>query len=196
MIHGISGLVQLRQNKQFGWLLTLLFILGGIAGGGISFTSAWLIMTPIRTILPEFPRQAFLVFIGLLLIGRFTIHNRATYYRQVPRVWLVRFGPPRAYFVFGLSLGAGILTYMPTAATAVAMLVAAVSTSFPIAASIGALFGAVRALPVMSWPAFPADRAAGPSVLRMASSVKAPVGVVASIVALIAPFDLIGTTPV
>ncbi len=73
-----------------------------------------------------------------------------TWQRQVDERWLTRYRGWVYGFGYGLQLGAGLLTRIPTGATHLLVAAALLTTSPVVGAGLGAVFGAVRAAPVLA----------------------------------------------
>jgi hypothetical protein len=125
----------------------LAHLAGGVAGGLVAAEVAWLVMTPVRTLLP-LPIVAFFLAglgtVGVLMDAGFLGPPRRV--GQVPKSWYGRWGPVRSYAAYGLSLGAGWITAAPFAATYVCFAAAGLAAS-PLTAGIaGMAFGLGRTI--------------------------------------------------
>ena len=144
MIHGISSLVQGGSRAQAGKTV-LAHLAGGLAGGLVAAGAVWLFMTPVRTLV----RSALVAFVlaGLGAIGVLRdsgLLGPPLPVGQVPKSWYGRWGPIRSYAAYGLSLGAGMITVAPFAATYVCFAAAGLVSS-PLTAGIaGMAFGLGR----------------------------------------------------
>lgn len=102
-------------------------------------------MTPIRTLAPSLVvRILAIVLIALFVAKDLRLVSVPSVRRQVPQSWVRRFGLSNSYFLYGLVLGAGILTFVPYAAvlSLIGLLSLQASLSFAIAG--GACLGVGR----------------------------------------------------
>lgn len=154
MMRGIASLVEGRgtiKNPAFHGnphVPGVWHLVGAALGGLALAASMWLLASPIRTILPVFGVLAALLPVCAAAIA-FDLHWLALPHRlrrgQVPVQWLSRYGLSRGYFLYGLSLGAGIFTFVPFALTFVAFSASALLAPFSGAVAAGAAFGVGRA---------------------------------------------------
>lgn len=122
-------------------------VLGGVAGGAVLSTAAWLALTPIRTLTPlPFNRLLVLAMCSWTALGDLGLLRVPRQERQVPQSWLVRYGPARSYFLYGLELGAGLVTYIPFATTYALFTASALVLGLADAIFVGILFGLGRTL--------------------------------------------------
>jgi len=148
MIHGIASLGPREQTSVKTKLGTATaHVAGGIAGGAAMAGVAWLVATPLRTLLPG---AAVIVLLGMLVLSSGAhdlrlVGDRVHGGRQVPATWRKRYGHYRGFAAFGAALGAGIATFVPYAITYVLFATAAVLLPFGEAVACGALFGFTRA---------------------------------------------------
>ncbi|GAB95205.1 hypothetical protein BJY21_002643 [Kineosphaera limosa] len=123
-------------------------VAGGVALGTLGAGVGALVPTTWRGSVPVLGLFAALLIVGLLadlgLLGR----ALPSWRRQVDEQWLTRYRGWVYGVGFGVQLGFGVATIVPSATT-YAVVVAAMLTGQPSAgAVIGATFGLVRALPV------------------------------------------------
>lgn len=149
MIQGIAspgggGTLQGTGTRAAMWLAHLI---GGALGGSLIAIVAWVLLTPIRTLLPAPSAAVVVVGIGFLsALIDLRIISRPLHGRQVPSVWYRRYGPVRAYWMFGFFLGGGLTAHVPHAATYSAFAAMSMLTSLPQAIIVGVTFGVARTL--------------------------------------------------
>jgi len=145
MIHGITSLGQGRSQLHIRAGAWMLHVLGGASGGAAIGGSAWLLLTPFRTLLPNGTVPLVVALIAgaaiALELRPGTLPNNRS---QVPVRWLRRFGPLRSYLLYGGVLGIGVATHVPYTATYVVIGGLALTLSLSQALVAGALFGAAR----------------------------------------------------
>lgn len=159
MLRGMASLGERGRRgdaNRSGWsprLATALSHLAGSAVGGALFAVAlWFLAAPLRTL----PAEALVVgvvmicalcaAVDLRLIEMPKILKRG----QVPIEWSTSYGFVPAFFLYGVSLGAALFTFVPYAITFAVFAVAALSTSLATAVLAGFAFGIGRALFVSS----------------------------------------------
>jgi hypothetical protein len=129
--------------------MAFLHALGGATGGATAAGVLWLAFTPIRTLLPTWIAATLFAVAGLASVGvdlgwwQAPIHSE-----QVPKVWFGRFGPTRSYALYGLTLGAGVLTHVPYAITFTVFAACTMSASIVPAVLAGLSYGVGRTFPV------------------------------------------------
>jgi hypothetical protein len=123
---------------------------GGALGGALSVLAVWLLMTPVRTLLPSrlHPVFVLLVFCAAILIDLKLI--RGPRGRQVPQQWYRRFGGSRSYFFYGLALGTVLGTYVPYASAYVFFARASLTSGITQVLLAGATLGLARSLAVIA----------------------------------------------
>src|SRR5215212_5304876 len=92
---------------------------------------------------------AALLLLGLLLDLRSGDQGPPSWRRQVDEAWLARYRGWVYGLGFGVQLGLGVVTIVPSSTVYGTVLLAALTGSAWAGAGIGAVFGAVRALPVL-----------------------------------------------
>src|SRR5437588_7536104 len=148
MILGIASLGEGRRPIEQRAQLWIAHSLGGVLGGTLMALTVWIVVTPIRTLLPR--SVTFLLFALVATYGILADLGRTRFHRpksQVPATWYARYGPAKSYLLYGLSLGAGMLTYVPYGAVYGTFAAIAALLPLPAAAVAGALFGLGRTLP-------------------------------------------------
>lgn len=112
--------------------------------------SLWIVATPVRTLTPQALSVAVLVAIAVAAAladtGNITLPRQR---RQVPQAWMRNHGPARAYAMYGVWLGAGLVTNISYMVEAVVLSAAALLLPFPEAILVGGIFGLGRTAPVM-----------------------------------------------
>jgi hypothetical protein len=106
---------------------------------------AWMVLTPVRTLMP--PAAVAFVLAGIGAIGVLRdagLLGPPLFIGQVPKSWYGRWGPIRSYAAYGLSLGAGLITVAPFAATYVSFGAAGLMASPLTAGFVGMAFGLGR----------------------------------------------------
>jgi hypothetical protein len=189
MILGIASLGEGRRPILERVQLWGSHTLGGVLGGAAMAAFLWLLFTPLRTLLP---RDFALALVGLVAVysvladaGKVRFWRRRS---QVPAAWYARYGPTQSYVLYGLFLGAGILTYVPYGVVYGAFAAMATLLSLPQAALGGALFGIGRTLTTgpASFYAEPVSRLLFRSPRAQARSAKLSVALTIALVAVIA----------
>jgi hypothetical protein len=152
MIHGIAPLVEGNRDKRLALATWSLHVLGGSVGGMMVGATLWVALAPLRSWTPLPVRAALLVVLiitGLAdPLSRGRVRLLPSRQIQVPQAWYKRYGPPSAYFRYGLVLGSGIWTYIPNALVYVAFGGASLLLSFGGAVVAGSAFGVGRTLVV------------------------------------------------
>jgi hypothetical protein len=142
MINGIASLVQGEHSKAFVGRVVLSHAAGGAVGGATMAGVCWLVLTPVRTLLPEVVDLGLMVVVavcaGLFDFGLLPLRRQN---RQVPQRWFSTYGPQRAYALYGFWLGAGLATNVTYALEYVVFAGAAVLLPFGPALVAGAIFG-------------------------------------------------------
>lgn len=151
MLSTITPLTESSKGHRFGataaWFVggatlggTLLGIAGAVVGVGVDAIG----LTPdLRALF-----GGFALFAAASLDGRLWGPPLPHHRRQVNEIWLDEFRPWVYAGGFGLQIGAGLATYVMTAAVYAVVALAALTTSPTQAILIGATFGLVRGLAV------------------------------------------------
>jgi hypothetical protein len=125
--------------------------LGGALVGLVAGTLGWALAAAVGT-----PSTAAVVAVlavlaaGAVLIDRDVLRvSLPSWHRQVDETWLTRYRGWVYGAGFGLQLGAGVLTRIPSAASHLVLVAAAATGSPGGGALVGVTFGAVRAAPLL-----------------------------------------------
>lgn len=122
MILGIAPLVR-GGSRGKAFLAAVSHIIGGVVGGAAIATGLWVLLIPLRQ-LPVTLRFALLaILVGLAVLEQASPSWRILPNRhvQVPQDWATGMSPFRAYFMYGVVLGAHLFTYVPHAAVFVSV---------------------------------------------------------------------------
>lgn len=140
-----------RARSSRWWVTALAYtlgsVLGGSATGALSATLGSLL--PWRAAPASAGALALLLLAGLLLDRRVLGLRLPTWRRQVDEAWLGRYRGWVYGAGFGAQLGVGVVTIVTSATVYAAALLWALSGEVPVGAALGAVFGGVRALPVL-----------------------------------------------
>lgn len=149
MILGITSLGEGRTRLSTRIQLAALHAAGGIIGGTAMVIALIVASTPIRTLVAHDPKIAVVagLLVVLVLIDLRVVDKRSRR-GQVPATWARRHGRGKAFVLYGVQLGAGLVTYVPYGVTYGVFAVAAVLLPVPQALLVGALFGLGRTLSV------------------------------------------------
>jgi hypothetical protein len=125
------------------------FAAGLATGGGIVFGTLGAVGSLLH------PGRAFLVAVAFIagaaaLADALGLRVRPQISFQVPEPWRRTMPLPRALFLYGLLLGAGLTTFVPAAAAWALLPLSIALGSFPGAVVVGVSFAAGRALPVLA----------------------------------------------
>lgn len=144
MAQGAIGLVQARRGR-YSYAILPAHILGGVLGSAAVAWLAWIVATPLRTLVNRPVRIGVAAATALIAAGLdWRGHNPRRNMRQVPQSWLGRYGALSAYFRYGLVLGSSIGTYEPSYLVASSIIGASLLLpTFP-AVAVGVSFGATR----------------------------------------------------
>jgi hypothetical protein len=157
MLASISPVGEASRSQR--WTVTVgAYLVGSVLGGTALGASAAGLGTAVRRLLGGTGAPsgwaAAVVAVGALvavaLDRRWLPVRVPSWQRQVDERWLTSYRGWVYGAGFGLQLGAGLLTRVPTAAVWLVPWIAAVTASLPAGAAIGAWFGLVRALPVLA----------------------------------------------
>lgn len=167
MIMGITFLVQKDSSNRI--VIGSSYVLGGVLGAGVTMALFWILMTPLRTLIPA-PGPVSLAATGiavcLLIDLRILPHPPKR--GQVPPHWRQRFGEARGFFAYGFVLGAGVLTFAPYASTYAIYLFGSLVPSIPFALLVAVGFGLGRTAPAVPLSARESWVASLPDILGKA----------------------------
>jgi hypothetical protein len=145
MINGISSLVQGEHSRAVVGRVALFHAVGGATGGASMAGICWLVLTPIRTILPSAIALGLLVCLAVCTaLSDFGLLSLQGQNRQVPQRWLSTYGVEKAYGLYGFWLGAGLATNVAYALEYVVFIGAAILLPLFPALVAGAIFGLCR----------------------------------------------------
>ena len=146
MILGIASLGEGRSSVQRRVAVWGAHMLGGITGGGVTAAVVWLLASPLRSLLPR--PSADVLFLSVCAVAVATDLRLLALRKpgcQVPATWLRRYGAVRSYWLYGVRLGAGLLTHMPYSVIYVVFAAIGLLISSPgHAMLIGAAFAGAR----------------------------------------------------
>lgn len=146
MLSSIHPLGERAKRNRFAVTATA-FALGATAGGAVLGTVAGLVGLAVRAVVGEGVALAVLAFVALAA-AVFEWRGRAlpSIPRQVDENWLNEYRGWVYGAGFGFQLGAGVLTYITSAAVYVTVAAAALVGHLLAAVAIGVTFGLVRGL--------------------------------------------------
>lgn len=137
-----------RYRSTASW-----FVAGGLAGGATLGLCMAALALGVHAAAPSLPVRAALAGVVALLaaasdtrLGGFRLPFHS---RQVNERWLDQFRPWVYGAGFGWQIGAGLVTYIKTAAVYLMIVLAALTGSPATAVAVGALFGLTRGLAVL-----------------------------------------------
>jgi hypothetical protein len=152
MVHGIASVIQgtrsLGQGTERGLRLPIVMsvlhgLSGAIGGAGLA-VAVWAFSIPVRTLLPRTVVVGLFACVAVLAMAADTVHTpMPARHIQVPKSWYGRYGPVRSYALYGLVLGAGLLTDIPYAVT-YTIFASGLVLPIGLAVLLGALFGLGR----------------------------------------------------
>ncbi len=153
MLSSISPLGERARRARWG-LTVSAYLAGSLVGGA----AAGLVSALVGSLLPVSWRAsgwaavavALGVLAGLALDVRARGHALPSWHRQVDEAWLARYRGWVYGIGFGLQLGAGVLTIVTSSTVYAVLLLAGWSGTAWVGVLVGATFGLVRALPVLS----------------------------------------------
>jgi hypothetical protein len=157
MVSTISPVVYRKSDLGGnGWLVAATtYTLGSVAGGVFAGVLFGLVGALLALLLGEH-RALFPLFVGLSAIA-YAMHELSLVslpypqrQRQVPDRWRYKFHPYTTAGLFGLLLGAGFITFIPTATYYIVGLAVILYGSPVIGALIFTVYGAMRA--ALLWP--------------------------------------------
>lgn len=162
MLASISPLGERARSSRWG-VTVAAYLTGSVLGGA----AVGLLAAALGSLLPQAwrgsPAAALLVAVllltGLLLDRRAAGLHLPSWRRQVDERWLGRYRGWVYGAGFGVQLGLGVVTIVPSATVYATVLLCALSGSPAVGLATGALFGLARALPVLAL-ANATDRAA------------------------------------
>jgi hypothetical protein len=153
MLSSISPLGERARRARWGLTVSAYLVgslAGGIAAGALSGLLGGLLPGSWRASTWAIGAVTVAVLAGLALDVRAGGRALPSGHRQVDENWLSRYRGWVYGLGFGLQLGAGVLTIV-TSSTVYAMLLLAAWSGTPVVGvALGATFGLVRALPVLS----------------------------------------------
>jgi hypothetical protein len=137
-----------RYRSTASW-----FVAGGLAGGATLGLAMAALALGVRAAAPSTVALAAIAGAAALLAAasdaRLGAFHLPVHHRQVNERWLDQFRPWVYGAGFGWQIGAGVVTYIKTAALYLMIVLAALTASPATALAIGALFGLVRGLAVL-----------------------------------------------
>lgn len=150
MIGQIAPLVQGDRRNQLPTLHVAGGLLGGSLAGLVVGTAGWLLASLSSLSLAQPLALALLLaYVALADLG-VVKQRRSSRIRQTPGSLACTIGRPSAVFVWGVDLGAGVLTTIPQRAFLALLTYAAVSGSIIRSVAVMGLFGLARALTVIT----------------------------------------------
>jgi hypothetical protein len=146
MLLGMTGLGEIgERNRALRAKMAVGHVAGAVTAGAAMAMALWLLLTPIRTLLPPLISPLFVATTAVLAIAVDLGIVRQTHrLGQVPREYFRKWGSAKAYTLYGLRFGAGFTTLVPYAATYTLFAVLAIAQPFASAALCGAFFGLGR----------------------------------------------------
>jgi hypothetical protein len=145
MILGITSLGQGSGQVQMRARMWVAHMAGGAVGGAAMAAATWLLLTPIRTLVPTGGVVGlFLLLVVIALLIDLRVLHSPFGGHQVPQTWARRYGLLRSFMLYGLLLGSGLLTHVNYAVTLLVFSAASLFTSFGTAVLVGVAFGLGR----------------------------------------------------
>jgi hypothetical protein len=145
MILGLTALGEGRMPLRIRLETALTHVLGAMAGGALMALGVWLAATPLRTLAPTEVSIGVVVLVAVVAVGiDLRVIPGAGRGKQVPSPWLKRYGPQRAYALYGLKFGAAFSTLRPFAVVYPVVAAVGLLVSLPMALVCGAVFGIGR----------------------------------------------------
>src|SRR5690349_13540950 len=153
MLSSISPLGERARAARWGRTVTA-YLLGSLLGGALLGAAAGSLGTLVPGGLLRSPLGAGVV-VALLLAGlvadlRSGEQGPPSWRRQVDEAWLARYRGWVYGLGFGVQLGLGVVTIVTSSTVYATVLMAALTGSPVRGALLGAVFGTVRALPVLA----------------------------------------------
>jgi hypothetical protein len=142
-----------ERGRHSRWALTVTAYLGGSVAAGAAFGSA---LGLAGQLLPAGTRDGrLLVFaaaaiLGLVMDARIGGLRLPTVTRQVDENWLGRYRGWVYGGGFGVQLGLGVVTIVTTSTVYLTFLLALLSGSAAVGGLLGAVYGGIRALPILA----------------------------------------------
>lgn len=123
MILGIAPLVR-GGDRRTALLVTSSHLIGGGTGGAAAAGALWILFVPIRQLPISLRLSLLAILVGLAWFDQARSKWRVLPSRnvQVPQDWTASMSPFRAYFLYGVLLGAHLFTYIPHAAVFVSLI--------------------------------------------------------------------------
>jgi hypothetical protein len=145
MILGITSLGQGSSQLQTRAGMWVAHMAGGAVGGAAMGAATWLLLTPVRTLVPtEGVVGLFLLLVVIALLIDLGVLRSPFGGHQVPQTWTRRYGLLRSFMLYGLLLGSGLLTHVNYAVTLLVFSATSLFTSFGTAVLVGVAFGLGR----------------------------------------------------
>lgn len=147
MILGLTALGEGRMPTRTRISTWALHMAGALVGGLAAAVGLWLLLSPVRALLPAVVLVAVVVTCAAVAIGvdlGWVRLNMAV--RQVPAVWFGRYGPQRSYALYGLMFGSAFSVLRPFAVTYPLFASIALLADLQTALLAGMLFGVGRAV--------------------------------------------------
>jgi len=165
-----------ERGRHSRYELTVAAYVVGSALGGLAVGSAFgAVGRAVASLIPLTTVQlAVLVLVvavaGVLLDARVGRLKVPSYHRQVNEDWLNRYRGWVYGMGFGLQLGLAFVTIVPTASIYAAFLLAGLSGSVATGATVGAVFGVVRSLMILTMARVDSPEALRTAHRRLASA--------------------------
>jgi hypothetical protein len=145
MILGITSLGQGSSQVQIRAEMWAAHMAGGAVGGAAMGAATWLLLTPVRTLVPTGGVVGlFLLLVVIAVLIDLGVLRSPFGGHQVPQTWARRYGLPRSFALYGLLLGSGLLTHVNYAVTLLVFAATSLFTSFGTAVLVGVAFGLGR----------------------------------------------------
>jgi hypothetical protein len=190
MVLGIAGLGEATSLRRKRGAVGAVHAASGALGGAAMTASLWLALTPLRTLLPGAVPTAVLACVATAAaLADVRVIDLPRQRRQVPQIWFRSHGPFRSYALYGLWLGAGLITNITYMVELVVLVAAALLLPAPDALLVGAVFGLGRTAPVgplgssrrlAAWWGSVVYGGETTSAVRMSAALSASVAVVAA----------------
>ncbi len=161
MLTSLNPVGEAARGQRW-WLTTTAYLVASTVGGGLVGAAAGLLGAPLVPRVPATIVAATLAAVAAAGVVLDTSGRRVpSWRRQVDERWLTTYRGWVYGAGFGLQLGAGVVTIVPSTLTYVVLAAAVLTGDAGAGAAIGAAFGVTRALPVLA-----AGRARTPEALR------------------------------
>jgi hypothetical protein len=145
MVTGINSLVKGERSTRQVVAVAFVHPMFGVVGGCGMALLVWLLVTPLRTILPNaFVLALVVVIAGITAAADAHLIEIPRHARQVPQSWYRAYGPVRSYALYGLWLGAGLASNVTYAVEYTVFIGAGLLLPLPWAVAAGVLFGLGR----------------------------------------------------